>query len=141
MFKKAITLGSFKRYKEAIDLYQQVIKLSPDDTSSYINIFELQLIVGQQWNQKEIEDYLHRVQNNKQEILKFKMLETVKNALYGDQTEILQQLKIKFRDTSFGGWSWEELNTWALALHGEQKERVSKTIEFFENWDNEPKEI
>lgn len=115
--------------------YLEAIRYKADYLDAYPNLFEIQLIQNQEWDIGLIQQYLEYTKNNKQGKLKFKMLETVKNALNEEQSHNIEQLKDEFSDTNFGNWGWKELNTWAEKLEDEKaKKRVQQTIEVFENW-------
>lgn len=143
LINKGINVGQINGNAQALKVYEELVKrfnevknekIQKTVLQALINLFECKLIENQEWDSNLVRQYLESIKNNKQENLKFEMLQTVKNALQKDQTRRIEQLKQEFLDTDFGNWSWKELEAWVITLQNEPKERVQKTIEVFKNW-------
>lgn len=147
LLSKGFAQGQLVQNQKAIETYEELVrrfgnsqnqKIKESIAQALLNLFELQVIENKIFNTDMIVKFQEYAKNNQQSLLKFKMIQIMKNALTEAQTDMINKLKQEFSDTSFGSWGWKELDTWADKLQDiEAKERVQKTIEIFRNWDKE----
>lgn len=132
---KGLLYGKLKHFDDAIDAYKKAITIQPNKLTAYTNLLEIQLILFGKFDDNIVEK-LHKIcKNDKETLLKFNMLKIIQNSLEKEQFDEISTLKEEFNDTSFGGWSWEELDNWANSLEDTNvRERVIATIELFKNW-------
>lgn len=145
LLNKGFAQGQLVQNQKAIETYEELIrrfgnnqnqKIKKSIAEALLNLFELQLIENKVFNKDLILQFQEYAKDNQQFLLKLKMIQTVKNALTEVQTDMINKLKQEFSDTSFGSWSWKELDIWADKLQDiDVKERVQKTIEIFRKWD------
>lgn len=145
LLNKGFTLGLMHDSSVAMGTYNELIKrfkesqnqiIQEQVAQALVNLFECLLIINfQELDNENIQLFTQCAKNDKDLLLQFKMLQTVKNSLQEDQTLLVEQLKDEFSDNGFEDWSWKELDTWAERLEDKDtKKRVQKTIEAFKNW-------
>lgn len=137
MCNKGVSLGVLNKSEEAKECFLQAIEKKPDYLLAYINLFEINLILNEDFDSALVGQFQNYAKNNRQAQLKFNMLQTIQKAKNGNQTEQIIKLKQEFSDVNFGSWGWNELDAWANKLENqEKKQRVTQTIEAFKNWDS-----
>lgn len=103
--------------------------------NAYINLFELWLVDGDEFDEAKIKQFLEYAKDNKQSLLKYEMIMCVKESLGVEQASKIAELKERFADMDFGSWSWNVLEAWAEKIIDKAaRDRVKTTIEAFKNW-------
>lgn len=132
---KGLIYGELKRFDDAISAYKKAIEFQPMKLAVYTNLLEIQLITYGEFDTDLVEKLLKICENDNKTLLKFNMLKIIQNSLEREQFDEIFTLKEKFGDTSFEGWGWNELLSWANDLNNKTtKERVLATIEEFKRW-------
>jgi tetratricopeptide (TPR) repeat protein len=135
LFNKGIFFGRQGKNKEAKELYMKVLEFNSSNVHAYANLFEAWLIDGDEFDNAITKQFLEYTKDNKQALLKYEMIVTVRDSSQQEQSTKIKELKDKFSDVDFGNWGWDELERWAEKLQdGGAKDRVKETIEIFRNW-------
>jgi TolA-binding protein len=139
---KGVLLGQLGKSEKAIEVYDELIKRFKDSkksvilkqvSSALLNKIEMNLILDNTNSKEDLDLYFNLIKENKEQLLKFEMLQVFEKAKSSNQDEEIKEWKIKFKDTKLGNWSFNELKTWAGTLEDEVKERVLRYIDIFEN--------
>lgn len=135
LMEKGLQLEQRGKIDEAIQVYQKGIEYCPSFLPIYINLFELQLITGVEFDPSLKHQFDENAINDAEARLKFRMLEIVYESQRSDQSYQFNLLKEQFSNESFRFWEWRQLDTWSSRIQDSTvRERVQKTIQQFKNW-------
>jgi len=135
LINKAIKLKKKQLYNEAIECLIEAIRLNSNKLSAYINLFEIQIINGNNFDENLNKQFLEKSQNNSQYLLKYEALHIIKQSLHQNQTQKIDELKERYQDINFEKWNWNALESWAKKIKNVYtKNQVLATIEKFKNW-------
>lgn len=144
LVNKGITFGQLQKYKEAIEVYNEVIdrfKDSKDSAilveiiSALINKIEVNLILDNTNSKEDLDLCSKLIEDDKERLLQFDMLQIIEKAKNSNQDREIEEWQIKFKDTKLVDWSFDELKTWVKTLENEPKERILGYINIFKNHD------
>lgn len=132
LVNKGITLGQQGDNKEAKEQFLKSIEFNPSHLDAYTNIFGLWLVTGNEFDEKIVSQFLENARENKQALLKYEMIATIKASLLSNQSEKIKELKDKYSGVGFGGWEWNGLEAWAQDMtDGAASARVLEAISEF----------
>ena len=128
--------------EEAIEVYDEVIrrfKNSKENSilekvaSALVNKIEINLILGNINSKEDLDLYFNLVEENKEKISLLEMLQIFEKAKDSNQDDEIKDWQIKFKDVKLENWSFNELKIWAETFKSEEKERLLRYINIFEN--------
>lgn len=142
LYNKALILSTTSNEKEALNIYNDLIKdynnsnnsfITPTIVKSLINKFELNVLFNYD-NTIEDEKLFYNIsKDDKKRMFQFEMLKIFKNSKIQKQEKEIRDLKEKYSDITLDEWSFVELESWANSLDGELKNRVLEYIDIFKN--------
>ncbi|SSC09196.1 TPR domain protein, putative component of TonB system [bacterium endosymbiont of Bathymodiolus sp. 5 South] len=124
-------------YESIKKAYKQAIKIKPSFEIAYINLFELSLVQNQAFEQDLLVKFQHNFANNRQAMMEFDMLSTLKKI---DTTKQLlnekqkQNFKAKYKGMHFNNWSWREIEQW-INTKTSSKATLESALTFFKTFD------
>ncbi len=140
---KGVMLGRKGKLKEAIKVYDEVIRRFKDSKENAIleqviitllNKIEMNLILNNENLEEDLYFCFNLVKEDKKQLLKFEMLQIFEKAKKSNQDNEIKDWQMKFKDTKLtNDWSFEELKILSETLEDEAKERVLRYIDIFEN--------
>lgn len=142
LFSKGVTYGQLGNFIKSNESYTKLINefknsenknILKSVTNALTNKIEINLILGNKNSEEDLDLCLSLSRENKQQLLKFEMLQIFEKARNTNQEEEIKEWQLKFKDTSLDDWSFDELKTWSGTLEDEVKERVLRYIDIFEN--------
>lgn len=122
-YNLGILHGNKKEYLKAIEAYKISIQLNPQRNLSFTNLFEMQLIVNEDFDTEILNTYLQHHKDMKKSLIKYEMIDIfkdVKNQKNID--EKLHNWKTNYKDVSLGNWSFTVLENWI----NEEKDNLIK---------------
>jgi len=118
-----------KKFKKAINFYIKALHINSNNLI-YTNLFELQLIQNQPFDQKLEKKYIELFQNKKESFIYYEMLKILQNITHNKKVN-LEQWKQKYRGVEMG-WDFDILDEWIDRFdEGEVKERLREAIGVF----------
>jgi tetratricopeptide (TPR) repeat protein len=122
---------NLKNLDKARTYYQESLKLDANNSSAFINLYELQIITNQEINQSWEQTYIKTYQDKKEEFIHYKMLKIIKDIAQKREVDITKWQE-KYRGVSLGGCSFTELEEWTKTLEDKAiKPKINTTIEVF----------
>ena len=150
LYNKGVTLGKMDgKSEEAIEVYDEVIRRFKNSKengilkqveSALVNKIEINLILGNINSKEDLDLYFNLIKEDKEKILKFEMLQIFEKAKDSNQDDEIKNWQIKFKDIKLENWSFIELKIWAETFKSEEKERLLRYINIFENHNKTIKE-
>jgi len=132
LYSKGVRLGQQGDNERAKEQFLKSIGFNPSHLNAYANLFEIWLVMGDEFDEKIVSQFLKNVRENKQALLEYEMIATLKASLLSDQSAKIKELKDKYSGVGFGAWSWKELEAWAQDMtDGAVRARVLEAISEF----------
>ena len=96
-----------------------MIEINPKDDEAYINLFELQLIQNQVFNQKIEKEYKKRFKETKESFINYEMLKVLQNILQGKVSN-LEVWCDKYEGIIFNSEHFYRFNTWIEQIENDE---------------------
>jgi tetratricopeptide (TPR) repeat protein len=131
----AITYKRLEIYDKAIKLYIKSFKINLNKSSlSYTNLFELQLIQNQEFDQKLESKYIELFKYRKENFIYYEMLKKIQSIINNEPYDI-ENWKEKYRNIKLN-WNFNILDEWINNFEDKQiKAKLEEVLKVFEEHD------
>ena len=127
-----IVHAKVEEYEEAIAVYKKAIEINPKDGGAYNNLFECYVIQNNTMDKVLEDKYTELFKEDKKIFINYEMLKILQDIEMYDENKI-DAWKEKYKDVSFGSWSFDELDAWIAAKEEKKKSKLQEVIKIFKS--------
>ena len=121
-----------KKYVEAIECFKKALGINPKRENIYINLFELQLIESQTFDQRLEKQYVKLFKKQKNSFVKYEMLKILQTIVSGKDVD-LEEWRNKYDSIPLDNYNFDKLREWIDNVEDDKiKAKLKEALAIFE---------
>jgi hypothetical protein len=138
---RAISLQDQRRYSEAIELYNSIIRQHGDSKyrkvieSSYINMFECSLLSNRDFRLSDVKSFLEKFGRDRNSLMELEVLHLLSQARRASIDAKVEKWSSEYRGYRLQNWTFKYIDDWAEHIEQSNvRNRLKRYIRVFKRF-------